>query len=607
MTTSFADLGAVIANLRSLTCKYDLKIQLPGLVVVGSQSVGKSSVLQAIVGLDEPFLPSGDGIVTRVPLHLQLKNKLDAGQAFVTFEHAGTKQFSLQEAREEILRWTTEKCPGKEVKDEPIFLTIHKHGLVDMLLIDLPGLTEIALDGQPQELPQTIRDLVLKYARQEENLLVAVSAATADIATSSALKLAREVDPRGQRGIAVFTKMDMLSDRELVRRTLDTSQFPLKHGYFGIVCRQAKPQSRKDDEDSFRKLHSLDSVSNFGVDALVERLGAIYKHELTRQYSDIQEILLSEKRSAEELLATLRDKDSPEDRLHRGIRLCQQVDKCLKDVLSGSPSLVLDFPELVDKYGVVTLRDIHKRLRRQLQALKLLGDTDWEQAVEHRLMANAGGTNTDASMTLDIIKEILSRRLSTLLPPLCTEYADGISRAVRAMVQNFVPAVADLSRYPAFKQRVMEVLMDFLLEGEKQLRSGIAEYIRQEVNYINLLEGEDEANEVLAEGAEKRPLAVLASYVFGKQKGSELLKTVVAEYEKRLQVCVPHFVVSKAEYCLILPLKASTLSKLLGEFTQDGAMLELIPEDKSEAETRKEKRQKVDNISTALKELGCLV
>merc|ERR1712196_201819 len=111
---------------------------------------------------------------------------------------------------------------------------------------------------------------------------------------------------------------------------------------------------------------------------------------------------------------------------------------------------------------------------------------------------------------------------------------------------------------PAFRQRIMEVMMEFLQEGEEQLRAGITDYIKQEVNYINLLEGEEEASEfgqdgVLSNIAEKRPLAVLASYVFGKQKGSELLKTVVHEYEKRLQVCVPHFVVSKAEYCLILP------------------------------------------------------
>lgn len=45
-------------------------LDLPQIVVVGSQSSGKSSVLENIVGRD--FLPRGSGIVTRRPLILQL-------------------------------------------------------------------------------------------------------------------------------------------------------------------------------------------------------------------------------------------------------------------------------------------------------------------------------------------------------------------------------------------------------------------------------------------------------------------------------------------------------------------------------------------------------
>merc|ERR1719162_2262192 len=160
----------------------------------------------------------------------------------------GGKHFPMQEAQQEILRWTSSKCPGKDIRDEPMSLAIHKHGLVDLLLTDLPGLTEIAVDGQPPELPQRIEDLVRKYAKQPGNIIVAVSAGTADLATSKALKVAREVDPHGERSIGIFTKMDMLSTHDSVRKTLDNSQYPLRHGYFGIICRQADPQARRTEE-----------------------------------------------------------------------------------------------------------------------------------------------------------------------------------------------------------------------------------------------------------------------------------------------------------------------------------------------------------------------
>lgn len=48
-------------------------VDLPQITVVGSQSSGKSSVLENIVGRD--FLPRGTGIVTRRPLVLQLINR----------------------------------------------------------------------------------------------------------------------------------------------------------------------------------------------------------------------------------------------------------------------------------------------------------------------------------------------------------------------------------------------------------------------------------------------------------------------------------------------------------------------------------------------------
>lgn len=50
----------------------DFQVTLPSIVVVGGQSSGKSSVLEAIVGRD--FLPRGTGVVTRRPLELQLCN-----------------------------------------------------------------------------------------------------------------------------------------------------------------------------------------------------------------------------------------------------------------------------------------------------------------------------------------------------------------------------------------------------------------------------------------------------------------------------------------------------------------------------------------------------
>lgn len=69
--------------------------QLPKIVVVGGQSSGKSSVLEAVVGRD--FLPRGTGIVTRRPLELQLETAADPNaREYGEFGHlAGQKIYDF--------------------------------------------------------------------------------------------------------------------------------------------------------------------------------------------------------------------------------------------------------------------------------------------------------------------------------------------------------------------------------------------------------------------------------------------------------------------------------------------------------------------------------
>ena len=145
-------------------------IQLPQIVVVGGQSTGKSSVLESIVGRD--FLPRGSGIVTRCPLILQLKRveiqqdyQDKAAQEYGEFLHRPNQKFyDFDDIREEIVA-QTEKITGgkKNIADTPIRLTIFSHKLVDLTLVDLPGMTKVPVQGQPHDIEQQIRNLAMKY------------------------------------------------------------------------------------------------------------------------------------------------------------------------------------------------------------------------------------------------------------------------------------------------------------------------------------------------------------------------------------------------------------------------------------------------------------
>lgn len=82
-------------------------IALPQVAVVGSQSSGKSSVLEALVGRD--FLPRGNDICTRRPLVLQLvqtKPRSDGGsdEEWGEFLHHSPEKriYDFSEIRREI-------------------------------------------------------------------------------------------------------------------------------------------------------------------------------------------------------------------------------------------------------------------------------------------------------------------------------------------------------------------------------------------------------------------------------------------------------------------------------------------------------------------------
>ena len=68
-------------------------------------------------------------------------------------------------------------------------------------------------------------------------VLLCVSAANADLATSEALVLAREVDRAGDRTIGVLTKTDLMDPGTDCASILRNEVFPLRLGYVAVVCR----------------------------------------------------------------------------------------------------------------------------------------------------------------------------------------------------------------------------------------------------------------------------------------------------------------------------------------------------------------------------------
>ena len=70
--------------------------------------------------------------------------------------------------------------------------------VLNITLIDLPGLTKIPVGDQPADIEQQIRDMLMQFITKETCLILAVTPANTDLATSDALNLAKSVDPDGR-------------------------------------------------------------------------------------------------------------------------------------------------------------------------------------------------------------------------------------------------------------------------------------------------------------------------------------------------------------------------------------------------------------------------
>ena len=213
-------------------------LTLPSIVVIGSQSSGKSSVLEAIVGHE--FLPKGSNMVTRRPIELTLVNTPDSKAEYGEFPDLGLRKISDFSSIQRTLTELNLAVPDAEcVSDDPIHLTIYSPNVPDLSLIDLPGYIQVVGHNQPLELKQKISELCDKYI-QPPNVILAISAADVDLANSTALRASRRVDPRGERTIGVVTKMDLV-DATRGASILQDKQYPLRLGYVGVVSRA--PQS----------------------------------------------------------------------------------------------------------------------------------------------------------------------------------------------------------------------------------------------------------------------------------------------------------------------------------------------------------------------------
>ncbi|KAF8841234.1 hypothetical protein BDN67DRAFT_1068667 [Paxillus ammoniavirescens] len=277
-----------LIEIRSMLLSIDQSdsLKLPSIVVIGSQSSGKSSVLEAIVGHE--FLPKGNNMVTRRPIELTLIHTPAKGDGKTPEEYGEFPSLGLGKItnfahiQQTLTDLNLAVPPEEAVSNDPIDLRIYSPHVPDLTLIDLPGYIQIASMDQPDSLKEKIAGLCERYIR-EPNIILAVCAADVDLANSPALRASRKVDPLGLRTIGVVTKMDLVPP-ELGATILTGNRYPLHLGYVGVIAKSAGKKTsslsagavaKRSEQDYFgshREQFGASSSLMVGTDTLRRRL-----------------------------------------------------------------------------------------------------------------------------------------------------------------------------------------------------------------------------------------------------------------------------------------------------------------------------------------------
>jgi len=196
------------------------------------------------------------GIVTRRPLVLQLVQTPGEKREYGVFLHKPGKEFdSFASIRNEIAR-ETDRTTGdnKGISDVPINLKIYSPNVLNLTLVDLPGITRVPVGDQPDDIEDLIKAMIVKYIKMKSCIILAVTPANLDLANSDGLNLARTYDPSGERTIGVITKLDLMDRGTDAYKILNNQgEIPLKLGYVGVVNRsQADINEKKSMREAWK-------------------------------------------------------------------------------------------------------------------------------------------------------------------------------------------------------------------------------------------------------------------------------------------------------------------------------------------------------------------
>ncbi|XP_071513989.1 dynamin isoform X4 [Panulirus ornatus] len=462
-----------------------MQLDLPQIAVVGGQSAGKSSVLENFVGRD--FLPRGSGIVTRRPLILQLINHPHEYGEFL--HKKGEKFTSFDEIRKEI-EADTDRVTGvnKGISPLPINLRVYSPNVLNLTLIDLPGLTKVPIGDQPADIEMQIRNMIMTYITKDSCLILAVSPANSDLANSDALKLSKDADPDGIRTIGVITKLDLMDDGTDARDVLENKLLPLRRGYVGVVNRSQKDIEGKKDIKAAMAAERKFFLSHPAYRHVADRMGTPYLQRVLNQQltNHIRETLPSLRDKLQKQLLTMEKEvdqykhirpDDPSIKTKAMLQMIQQLQNDFERAIEGSGSALINTNELSG--GAKINRLFHERFPYEIVRMEF-DEKELRKEIAFAIR-NIHGIRVGLFTPDMAFDAIVKGQIGRLKEP-SLKCVDLVVQELTNVVRT---CTLKMARYPRLQEETERIITTFIREREQIVKEHILLLNDCELAYMN--------------------------------------------------------------------------------------------------------------------------
>ncbi|KAL6907571.1 hypothetical protein ACP4OV_002610 [Aristida adscensionis] len=449
-------------------------IQLPTIVVVGDQSSGKYSVLESLAGIS---LPRGQGICTRVPLVMRLQDDPTADSPRLQLEYSSGRVVATTEAKvaEAINAATAEIAgSGKGISDAPITLVLRKRGVPDLTLVDLPGITRVPVQGQPEDIYDQIARIIKDYISPKESIILNVLSATVDFPTCESIRMSQQVDRTGERTLAVVTKVDKNPEGLLEKVTMDDVNIGL--GYVCVRNRigdETYDQARVEEERLFKYHPLLSKIdkSMVGIPVLAQRLMQIQASIIAKCLPDIvKQINDRLKRSSSELDQMPPDLSNVADAVRVFFHIVKQVCTSLEKILVRGE--FDEYPDEREFHGTARIAEMLTAHAKKLPAQCPRSSDELFLMEEVHILEETKGVNLPNFLPRSAFLVMLKKKVETV-DQVPQDLVNGVWEYVEDLVMKILLKHCD--NFPQLLsscRRAVQTLMD-------KARARSAQHVRE--------------------------------------------------------------------------------------------------------------------------------